>query len=276
MSFHDVVLFRPRVRPFVGFANYVNALADPVFWESLLTSVIWVVAAVGLQFLLGLAAALLLNRRFAWRGVARALIIVPWALPSVIIGLIWTWMLDFNLGLVNEIGLRLHLLAHPVPWLSQPGTALAAVILAVVWQGFPFFAVTLLAGLQAIPARTLRSGVAGRRGRRAEIPQRDTARPRRRDDDGAAAAHDLGRQLARPDPGHDRRRSRHGHANAAAACLPHRVVRRQLRPGLGARGHPDADIAWRGRGLSSCEAAPHEARSSSGCCWAPSCLWRRS
>jgi multiple sugar transport system permease protein len=152
MSFHDVVLFRPRVRPFVGVANYVNALADPVFWESLLTSVIWVVAAVGLQFLLGLAAALLLNRRFAWRGVARALIIVPWALPSVIIGLIWTWMLDFNLGLVNELGLRLHLLAHPVPWLSQPGTALAAVILAVVWQGFPFFAVTLLAGLQAIPA----------------------------------------------------------------------------------------------------------------------------
>jgi multiple sugar transport system permease protein len=152
MSFHDVVLFRPRVRPFIGVANYVSALADPVFWESLLTSVIWVVAAVGLQFLLGLAAALLLNRRFAWRGIARALIIVPWALPSVIIGLIWTWMLDFNLGLVNELGLRLHLLAHPVPWLSQPGTALAAVILAVVWQGFPFFAVTLLAGLQAIPA----------------------------------------------------------------------------------------------------------------------------
>jgi multiple sugar transport system permease protein len=151
MSFHDVVLFRPRVRPLVGFANYANALADPVFWESLLTSVIWVVAAVSLQFLLGLAAALLLNRRFAWRAMARALIIVPWALPSVIIGLIWTWMLDFNLGLINELGLRLGLLAHPVPWLSQPGTALAAVILAVVWQGFPFFAVTLLAGLQAIP-----------------------------------------------------------------------------------------------------------------------------
>jgi multiple sugar transport system permease protein len=151
MSLHDVVLFRPRVRPFVGLANYAAALADPVFWDSLLTSLIWVVVAVGLQFLLGLAAALLLNRRFAWRGMARALIVVPWALPSVIIGLIWTWMLDFNLGLVNEIGARLGLLAHPIPWLSQPGTALAAVILAVVWQGFPFFAVTLLAGLQSIP-----------------------------------------------------------------------------------------------------------------------------
>lgn len=152
MSLHDVVLFRPRSRPFVGLDNYARALADPVFWSSLGNSLVWVVVAVSLQFLLGLAAALLLNRRFPWRGVARALIVVPWALPSVIIGLIWTWMLDFNLGLVNEVGLRLGLLAAPVPWLSQPNTAMAAVILAVVWQGFPFFAVTLLAGLQAIPA----------------------------------------------------------------------------------------------------------------------------
>lgn len=152
MSLHQVVLFRPRTRPFVGLANYAEALGDPVFWQSLATSLLWVVAAVGLQFALGLAAALLLNRRFRWRGIARALIVVPWALPSVIIGLIWTWMLDFNLGLVNELGLRTGLLGQPIPWLSQPGTAVAAVILAVVWQGFPFFAVTLLAGLQAIPA----------------------------------------------------------------------------------------------------------------------------
>lgn len=151
MSLHDVVLFRPRLRPFVGLANYARALGDPVFWSSLGLSLLWVVASVGLQFLLGLGTALLLNRRFAWRGIARALTVVPWALPSVIIGLIWTWMLDFNLGLVNAVGVRLHLLSEPVPWLSQPGTALLAVILAVVWQGFPFFAVSLLAGLQAIP-----------------------------------------------------------------------------------------------------------------------------
>ena len=77
--------------------------------------------------------------------------IVPWALPSVIIGLVWTWMLDFNLGLINTLGLRWGLLDAPVAWLAQPGTAMLAVILAVVWQGFPFFAITLLAGLQGIP-----------------------------------------------------------------------------------------------------------------------------
>jgi multiple sugar transport system permease protein len=121
MSIHDVVLFRPRTRPFVGLANYLIALGDPVFWQSLGTSLIWVVAAVGLQFLLGLGAALLLNRQFGWRGLARALVVVPWALPSVIIGLIWTWMLDFNLGLINAVGVRLGLLEQPVAWCRSRG-----------------------------------------------------------------------------------------------------------------------------------------------------------
>ncbi|MCW3474080.1 carbohydrate ABC transporter permease [Limobrevibacterium gyesilva] len=151
LSLHDVILYRPRSRPFVGLANYLALLDDPAFWESLGNSVIWVIAAVSLQFLLGLGAALLLNRQFAWRGIARALVIVPWALPSVIIGLVWTWMLDFNLGILNQVGVRLGLLDAPVAWLARPDTAMAAVILAVVWQGFPFFTVTLLAGLQGIP-----------------------------------------------------------------------------------------------------------------------------
>lgn len=152
LSLHQVILFRPRSRPFIGVENYLIALADPVFWESLRHSLIWVVCAVALQFSFGFMAALLLNRAFSWRGIARALIVVPWALPSVIIGLIWTWMLDFNLGVLNHIGVRLGILSNSVPWLAQADTAMASVILAVLWQGIPFFAITLLAGLQAIPA----------------------------------------------------------------------------------------------------------------------------
>ena len=151
LSLHDVILYRPRVRPFVGLSNYVSLAFDPAFWESLGHSLVWVIAAVGLQFVLGFTAAMLLHRAFPWRGLARALMIVPWALPSVIIGLVWTWMLDFNLGVVNTLGVRWGLLDAPIAWLAQPGTAMAAVILAVVWQGFPFFAITLLAGLQGIP-----------------------------------------------------------------------------------------------------------------------------
>jgi multiple sugar transport system permease protein len=151
LSLHNVVLYRPRVRPFVGLGNYVTVLQDAVFWASLARSVVWVGAAVGFQFMLGLTAALLLNRQFWWRPIARALVIVPWALPSVVIGLVWTWMLDFNLGIINQLGQQFGLLDHSVPWLAQPNTAMVAVILAITWQGFPFFCVTLLAGLQSIP-----------------------------------------------------------------------------------------------------------------------------
>jgi multiple sugar transport system permease protein len=151
LSLHNVVLFRPRFRPFVGLDNYIAVLHDEAFWSSLGRSFVWVGVAVGCQFALGLTAALLLNRQFWWRSLARALVIVPWALPSVIIGLIWTWMLDFNLGIINQLGVQFGLLDASVPWLAQPSTAMAAVILAITWQGFPFFCVTLLAGLQSIP-----------------------------------------------------------------------------------------------------------------------------
>jgi multiple sugar transport system permease protein len=158
MSLHDVVLFRPFDRPFIAFANFARALRDEVFWLSLGQSLLWIVAVVGLQFALGFVAALILNQYFFWRGLARALIVVPWALPSVIIGLMFTWMYDFNLGVVNDIALRLGLIAAPVPWLAQPQTAFWAVVVALVWQGFPFFAVTVLAGLATIPDELIEAG----------------------------------------------------------------------------------------------------------------------
>jgi multiple sugar transport system permease protein len=152
LGLHSFVLFDPDSMRFIGLGNFRAILADELFWVSLSNSVVWVVCAVGLQFALGLVTALLLNQTFAGRGLARALVVVPWALPSVIIGLMWTWMYDLNLGVFNDLLMRLGLIDAPVAWLAQPGTALAAVILALVWQGFPFFAVMILAGLQTIPA----------------------------------------------------------------------------------------------------------------------------
>jgi multiple sugar transport system permease protein len=155
MSFTDLILYRPDAQRFVGFGNFVKALSDEVFWISLRQSVLWVSLAVGLQFALGFATALLLNQSFWWRSAARALVVIPWALPSVIIGLMWTWMLDFNLGVLNDMLLRLGLIAKPVAWLAEPDLAFYCVVLTLVWQGFPFFAVTILAGLQSIPADQL-------------------------------------------------------------------------------------------------------------------------
>lgn len=152
LSLQDYLLYDPDNARFVGLGNFAKIIRDEVFWISLGQSFIWITGVVGLQFLLGLVAALLLNQSFWWRGLARSLVIIPWALPSVIIGLMWTWMYDFNLGVINDIALRLGLIAAPIAWLARPDTALYAIMLALIWQGFPFFAVTILAGLQTVPA----------------------------------------------------------------------------------------------------------------------------
>jgi multiple sugar transport system permease protein len=150
-SLYDLVLWKPRATRFVGLANYAKLLGDPVFWTSLGHTAIWIGLTVPLQMGLGLLAALVLNREFAWRGLARALVIIPWALPSVVIALMWRWIYDPSTGVLNELLLRLHLVESAVPWLADPGKALYAVIATLTWQGFPFFTVMILAGLQAIP-----------------------------------------------------------------------------------------------------------------------------
>ncbi|WP_417742025.1 carbohydrate ABC transporter permease [Salipiger sp.] len=151
MSLHDYVLFRPDDFTWVGLDNFKTALGDEVFWISLKHTIIWMCTTIPAQLLLGLVTALLLNQEFPWRPVARALIIIPWALPSVVIALMWVWIYDSNYGIANEFLLRMGLIQQAIPWLADPDTALASIILTLTWQGFPFFAVMILAGLQSIP-----------------------------------------------------------------------------------------------------------------------------
>lgn len=151
-SLHHQILWKPRDVRFIGLDNYLAIAQDPVAWSSLGRTLLWIGITVPLQLALGLATALLLNQRFAWRGLARSLILIPWALPSVVIALMWSWMYQPQVGLFNDLLLRVGLVSEAVPWLAQPATALYAIILALVWQGFPFFAIMILAGLQAIPA----------------------------------------------------------------------------------------------------------------------------
>jgi multiple sugar transport system permease protein len=151
-SLQHNILWKPRDVRFIGLDNYLAIAQDPVAWSSLGRTLLWIGLTVPLQLLLGLATALLLNQQFRWRGLARSLILIPWALPSVVIALMWAWMYQPQVGLFNDLLLRLGLVTQAVPWLAQPGTALYAIIVALVWQGFPFFAIMILAGLQTIPA----------------------------------------------------------------------------------------------------------------------------
>ncbi len=150
-SLWDLILWKPTAARFVGLGNYVKLFHDPVFWTALGHTAVWIGLTVPLQMGLGLVTALLLDREFPWRGLARALVIVPWALPSVVIALMWRWIYDPNTGVLNDILLHLSIVKTAVPWLADPDIALYAVIATLTWQGFPFFAVMILAGLQGIP-----------------------------------------------------------------------------------------------------------------------------
>lgn len=122
-----------------------------MFWRALGKTVIWVVAGVGFQFLFGFILALLLNKKFRGRGVVRAVSLIPWVTPGVLIGLMWRWMYDGNFGVINDLLKKMHLITENIPFLSQTNTAFPSVILTIVWQGIPFFALMILAGLQGIP-----------------------------------------------------------------------------------------------------------------------------
>jgi multiple sugar transport system permease protein len=150
-SFFDLVLWKANASRFVGFGNYIKLFNDKVFWIALGHTALWIGLTVPLQMGLGLVTALLLNREFPWRGLARALIIIPWALPSVVIALMWRWIYDPNTGVLNDILIYLSIVHQAVPWLADPNLALYAIIATLTWQGFPFFAVMILAALQGIP-----------------------------------------------------------------------------------------------------------------------------
>jgi multiple sugar transport system permease protein len=151
MSFQNYDLRRPSRIGFNNFKNYLDVLKDPLFWGALWKTIVWVVAGVGLQFVFGFILALLLNKKFPGRGIVRSISLIPWVTPGVLIGLMWRWIFDGNYGVLNDLLLRLGLIQESLPFLAQPSTAFPAVILTIVWQGIPFFALMLLAGLQGIP-----------------------------------------------------------------------------------------------------------------------------
>jgi multiple sugar transport system permease protein len=136
---------------FSGLENYARMLIDGHFWQSLANTGVFTVASVTLEFLLGLGIALVLNQSFRGRGALRAIAILPWALPTALMGLVWAWIFNDQYGVWNDILLRLGLIKTGVNWLGEPTLAMLSVIAADVWKTTPFVSILLLAGLQSIP-----------------------------------------------------------------------------------------------------------------------------
>jgi trehalose/maltose transport system permease protein len=134
---------------FVGAENYVELFANPDFWEGLKNTVIFTVASVALEFIIGLGVALAINRAFRGRGLVRAAVLVPWAFPTVISAVMWRLMFQDEIGIISEVANAIGLVSEPI--LSDTTLLLIACILVDVWKTMPFMALLLLAGLQTIP-----------------------------------------------------------------------------------------------------------------------------
>ena len=135
----------------VGLDNYRTLIHDTIFRDTVWLTIKFTVITVSLEFLLGLIIALVVNSHFKGRGVMRAIMLVPWAIPTVVAAKMWLWMLDDTYGVVNDLGMRTHILSHPHAWIADPSTQLAAVSAVDIWKTAPFVALLLLAGMQVIP-----------------------------------------------------------------------------------------------------------------------------
>ncbi len=137
---------------FVGLANYVYLFQDPLWWRAVGNTLFFTIVSVSLETLLGLTIALTLNTRMPGRGLLRAAMLIPWAIPTVVSAKMWAWMLHDLYGVVNALLMTVGLIDKPWAWLADPALSMAAVIMVDVWKATPFMALLTLAALQVLPS----------------------------------------------------------------------------------------------------------------------------
>jgi multiple sugar transport system permease protein len=136
---------------FVGLENYLSLFQRPDFPEALRNSVVWTTGNIILDMSLGLLVAIVLHCRFRFRGLARALVLFPYLIPTIVAVLVWRFMLHGLLGIINYWLMDLHIVSAPVSWFGNSNRAMMSVILVGVWKLFPFVVISLLGILQSIP-----------------------------------------------------------------------------------------------------------------------------
>jgi len=149
ISFTDRMIGRGPGR-WVGLANYEYILGWPDFSEMVVRTVAFAIIAVILKTVVGLILATALNQSFRGRNFLRGVFMLPWILPTYIIVLVWRWIFDGQTGLLNQILVSWGVLGENYPFLARPGSAVAILIFVLVWKGYPFYALTFLAGMQTI------------------------------------------------------------------------------------------------------------------------------
>ncbi|PYE25858.1 carbohydrate ABC transporter membrane protein 1 (CUT1 family) [Rhizobium sp. PP-CC-3A-592] len=154
-SFTDAYLDDPAVYGMVGISNFIEVINDPAWWSAVRNTLTFAVISVAIETLLGLGIALLLNEAIPGRGLLRAAILVPWAIPVVVATKIWEWMLNDQFGVFNRILISLGLIDHGIAWTASSSLIMGVVIFIDVWMTTPFMVLLILAGLQTIPGEMM-------------------------------------------------------------------------------------------------------------------------
>ena len=152
MAFQNYKLTAPNAIRFNGLANFQKLFLDPDIGLIMRNSLVYVVASVAGQFVLGMTLALALKKNFRGRGLYQAIVFLPWAFSAFVIGLIYRWSFNGEYGVVNDLLQKLGWAGEKLAWLGTPGLSLTVVVFAMIWMGVPFFAIMNLAALQSIPA----------------------------------------------------------------------------------------------------------------------------
>ncbi|MGZ6269557.1 MAG: carbohydrate ABC transporter permease [Candidatus Limnocylindrales bacterium] len=150
MSVFHIELTSPGVEPFVGLRNYITQLTSPDFWDSVYKALFFTVATTALELSLGLGLAMLMDQQMRFRWLLRSIVILPWALPTIVNALMWRWIDNGSYGALNALLTQSGIIHDYVPWLSQDSTAMWMVVIADVWKMTPFCAILILAGLGGI------------------------------------------------------------------------------------------------------------------------------
>lgn len=163
-SFTDASLQNLYGAQWIGFGNYLRwqtlesgrtvyrgLLVDGAWWNAVANTMRFALYSVSLEAVFGMVVALVLNAEFRGRGIVRAAILIPWAIPTIVSAKMWSWMLNDQFGIINDLGMKLGLLSQKVAWTANADTAMTAVLIVDIWKTTPFMALLILAGLQMIP-----------------------------------------------------------------------------------------------------------------------------
>ncbi len=148
-----------QLRGFIGFDNYAEVFADPLFYSSLWRTIIWTVAVVGGTLIISLPIAIILNDDFFGRGLARVIIMLPWAISLTMTAVVWRWALNGRAGLLNATLMDLHIIAEPIEWLATAPLAFTIEILIGILVSIPFTTTIFLGGLTSLPQDSYEAAV---------------------------------------------------------------------------------------------------------------------